>query len=220
MLTLYYLPVCPSCRSVLMLARELDIPLQLKYVSLPDKEHMTPEFLAMNPGHTVPVLVDHETNLTLFESRAIMSYIVDKYAPDNSMYPANLVKRAHIHKWLYFNSGTLYPSGRPLVKPILNGKEPAPDARPQLHDTLMVTEAMIALQGTKYLTGDKMTIADLDLLITIDFPAVLASVDLTPYPKLNQWFNMMTAEVESYDEISGQKVRKLKEKLDQDKAQN
>lgn len=213
MLTLHYLPVCPSCRSVLMLAHELDLIMELKPVDLQAKEHLTPDFLSMNPAHTVPVLQDDATGLTLFESRAIMCYLVDKYAPDHALYPQDLVKRAAIHKWLYFDCGTLIPSSRPLLKHVLGKGDAVPDAANQLAESLRIVEQMLVDQGTKYVTGDQMTIADLDLLIAIDFPVVLADVSLTPYPSLDKWFSIMTTELTCYEDISGQRIRKLKQKL-------
>lgn len=142
-----------------------------------------------------------------------MAYLVDKYAPGHEMYPRDVVKRAAIEKWLYFDCGTIVPSSRPLLKPILSGEKASEEAGSQFHESLKIVEQMLTKQGTKFVTGDSMTIADLDLLIATDFPVNLADVDLSPYPSLHKWYNMMTTDLPYYEEISGQHIRKLKEKL-------
>lgn len=44
-----------------------------------------------------------------FFSRAIMQYLVDKYAKDNSLYPKDLKARALVDARLNFDCGTLWP---------------------------------------------------------------------------------------------------------------
>ena len=59
----------------------------------PVGEHLSLDFLKINPHHTVPTYKDDK--ITLSESRAIMCYLVNQYAsPENaSLYPADPVKR-------------------------------------------------------------------------------------------------------------------------------
>jgi len=57
----------------------------------------TPEFLAMNPNGTIPVLRDDDGE-PLWESAAILRYLANRYgrAP---YWPDNLAMRTHIDKW-------------------------------------------------------------------------------------------------------------------------
>ena len=57
----------------------------------------TPEFLAMNPNGTIPVLRDDDGE-PLWESSAILRYLANRYgrAP---YWPDNLAARTHIDKW-------------------------------------------------------------------------------------------------------------------------
>jgi hypothetical protein len=41
-------------------------------------------------------------------SRAILGYLVEKYAKDDSLYPKNPKKRAVVNQMLYFDATTLY----------------------------------------------------------------------------------------------------------------
>ena len=47
-------------------------------IDLGKGETRTPEFLAMNPYHTVPTLKDEENGLVLYESGAILQYLAEK----------------------------------------------------------------------------------------------------------------------------------------------
>jgi glutathione S-transferase len=57
----------------------------------------TPEFLAMNPNGTVPVLRDGEGE-PLWETGAILRYLASRYASE-SFWPAVPASRAPIDKW-------------------------------------------------------------------------------------------------------------------------
>merc|ERR1712080_57197 len=79
MLELYAFPASSPSRAVHMTLDLLD--LEYKYIptNILEGEQKTPEFLAMNPQHTVPVLVDG--NLAITESRPAMTYLVSQHKP-------------------------------------------------------------------------------------------------------------------------------------------
>ena len=54
--------------------------------------------LKLNPGHTVPTIVDGD--LSLSESRAIMQYLCNRYAPESQLYPNQPKARASVDRWL------------------------------------------------------------------------------------------------------------------------
>lgn len=57
----------------------------------------TPEFLAMNPNGTIPVLRDGD-GPALWETGAILRYLANRYAPD-SFWPADPQARADVDRW-------------------------------------------------------------------------------------------------------------------------
>ena len=62
----------------------------------------------INPAHLIPTIVDD--GFVLWESRAIMQYLCNKYAPDNTLYPKDPQKRAIVDRWLNFDISLLNSS--------------------------------------------------------------------------------------------------------------
>lgn len=61
----------------------------------------------MNPQHTIPTFVDDDGSV-VWDSHAIMTYIVSKYAKDDSVYPEDIKKRAIVNQRLFFESGVIF----------------------------------------------------------------------------------------------------------------
>ena len=61
----YYILASGPCRAALLTADALDIELNMRVMDLMNKEQFKPWFLALNPQHCVPTLVDGD--LTLWE---------------------------------------------------------------------------------------------------------------------------------------------------------
>ena len=91
----------PNPPKVRMIAEELGIPYNLHDVQFSDVKG--PEFTKLNPNGRMPAIVDPNTDLTLWESGAIIEYLVEKYDKDNKVsFPAGS-KEAYLAKqWLYF----------------------------------------------------------------------------------------------------------------------
>ncbi len=64
-------------------------------------ETMTPEFLALNPKHKIPVL--QHGSQTITESFAIVSYVADAFAPPDGFFvPVDPARRAVLNEWCSF----------------------------------------------------------------------------------------------------------------------
>jgi len=87
----------------------------LEKISLDDEDNERPEFLAINPAGTIPVLI-HE-QLTLTESAAITLYVAHRH-PDRGLLPeAGTVDHAVMLRWFMFAVNTIQPAGRRMYYP-------------------------------------------------------------------------------------------------------
>ena len=105
-INLYYMLESPPCRTVLMVAKILGIDLNLKSIDLSKGEHLESDFVNLNPCHCVPTIEDN--GFVLWESRAIVTYLVNSYSPGHPLYPSDSKSRAIIDMYLQFDLGTLY----------------------------------------------------------------------------------------------------------------
>lgn len=72
--TLYYADLSAASRGTLLLVKALGIDVELNPINMAVGEHMTPEYLKINPFHTVPTLKDGD--FVLWDSHAINIYLV------------------------------------------------------------------------------------------------------------------------------------------------
>lgn len=101
-LTLFFGKASPPARACLLLARLLELNIEVKQVNLGAGEQHSEEFLKLNPINKIPVLVDGD--FVLSESRAILSYLVNSKKPGSDLYPTDIKTRALIDQRLYFDA--------------------------------------------------------------------------------------------------------------------
>ena len=99
----------PNSRSVraLWLFNELDLPYELEIYPLGDKSMRTPEYLKVHPLGRVPALEDGD--LTIFESGAIVQYVLDRYG-NGTMVPNSASPDYPTYlQWLHYAEGMIMP---------------------------------------------------------------------------------------------------------------
>jgi glutathione S-transferase len=84
-------------------------------------EHITPDYLKLNPNGVVPTLV-HDGR-PVIESSVINEYI-DEVVPAPALKPADPLARAKMRAWVKFEDDALHPSIRPasyalMIKPVV-----------------------------------------------------------------------------------------------------
>lgn len=115
-ITLYHSTFSPFSRSVLLLSRFLDLDVDVKVLDLMAKEQLAPEFLEINPQHCVPTIDDN--GFYLWESRAILSYLMETRAPH--LLPTSPKEKAILNQRLHFELGGLTAKfGAIVVRKIL-----------------------------------------------------------------------------------------------------
>ncbi|MCS3434166.1 glutathione S-transferase family protein [Klebsiella sp. BIGb0407] len=101
-----YTDSSPNGFKVTIALEELGLPYRLHHVRIDRGEHRLHEFLTLNPHGRIPVIVDHETGITLFESAAILLYLAEK---SSQLLPAEPIAHWETIKWLQFHSSSVGP---------------------------------------------------------------------------------------------------------------
>lgn len=175
MYILYHFPYSQHARRVLSLLMEARLEYQLRHVAMDQGEHLSPEFLLVNPNHQVPTLIDGD--FKLHESNAILRYLCLKHEL-KSWYPEGLRTKASAEQWLDWNQCRLSPA---VVDIVLNevflkdagDPSAAMSGRKRLSELWPILEA--ALGSQDFLTGPTPTIADLSLASSV-FQLSLATI--------------------------------------------
>ena len=124
----------------------------------------TPQFLAMNPNGTVPVLRDGDGE-PLWETGAILRYLSTRYGSD-VFWPADPARRAQVDKWaewakINVTLGFTGPVFWRVVRTAPSQRDPAAiaAAMAKLEGLLRMAEAR--LERHVHLAGDDFTLADI-----------------------------------------------------------
>ncbi|XP_064119720.1 glutathione S-transferase 1-like [Macrobrachium nipponense] len=196
---LYYHKISPPCRSVHLTAKAVGLSLNLKELDVLKGEQMKPEFLAINPQHTIPALVDG--HIKLWESRAICSYIASQYGKDDSLYPTNPKARCIVDQRLYFDMGTLQQRWYNLYAPVLfQGKEPDPANLEKVEEALKWLNDI--LKEYPWTAGNKMTVADFCLVATVSTMNASGVIDLQKYTRIDKWLQKCAKQMVGYNDVN------------------
>lgn len=192
----YYLSASAPCRSVLMTAKTLGVELNKKHLNIMQGDHLQPEYLKINPQHTIPTLVDD--GFAIWESRAIIVYLVEKYGKDESLYPKDPQKKAVINQCLYFDMGVLYNSFLSYYSPQFFLRTPAdPEQFKKVETAFEFLNTF--LENQKYVAGDEYTIADIIILSTVSTFDVM-DFKLSNYPNVDRWYQNIQKKTPGWDE--------------------
>lgn len=184
-MNLYFRPGSAPCRAVLMTAKAIGVNFD-KMITINTRagEQLKPEYLRINPQHTIPTLVDN--GFSLWESRAIMVYLVEKYAKNDVLYPNDPQKRALINQRLYFDMGTLYRSLADYYYPQIFQKLPANEEQfKKIEDSFGLLETF--LKESSFVAGDSQSLADIAILSSVSTFDV-AGFAVQDYSNVQRWY--------------------------------
>ena len=170
---------------------ELGLPYRLRHVRIEQGEHRLPAFLALNPHGRIPVLVDLDTGIAVFESAAILLYLAEK---TGRLLPAQPQQRWAAISWLAFHAASMGPMlGQRVHFEIAQG---GANAAATAHFR-QLSEAALAtmdgrLAGNAYLAGDEYSIADIASFGWLHI-AQLVGFDFSAWPHVGAWYARVAA---------------------------
>jgi GST-like protein len=195
MIELYTWPT-PNGQKIHIALEELGLPYTTMPIAIGEGEQFKPEFLAINPNHRIPAIVDLDgpggARLPLFESGAILIYLAEK---TGHLMPADAVGRATCLQWLMFQMAGVGPMFGQANHFIRAAPEKIPYAIERYGNEVRRLARVLEkrLGAATYLAGDGYSIADIATFPWIRSAVNSGGVKLDELPALHRWFDAIAA---------------------------
>ena len=154
-----YTSATPNGWKATITLEELGLPYTVHAIDLAAGEQHLPDFVALNPNGRIPVIVDRDEKITIFESGAILVYLAEK---TGQLMPSDLHGRFEVMQWLMFQMGGIGPMQGQAVAFERYFPENVPAARERYrNESRRLYEVMNGrLADREFLAGD-YSIADI-----------------------------------------------------------
>jgi glutathione S-transferase len=186
MYVLYHHPYSQHSRRVVALLEEAGLEYEVRHVALDKGEQMSPSYLAINPNHQIPTMLDG--TIKILESNAILRYLCHKHRL-SEWYPEDLAPRAMVEQWLDWNQSHLVNSVVDIVfNTVILGprgdRESIARGRARLAELAPIPET--AVTDRAFLCGETPTIADLS--VTSNFTQLSLAGAMPKQAGIDAWF--------------------------------
>ena len=174
----------PNGKKISIMLEEIGYEYEVKKVDIDKGEQFNSEFKKISPFSKIPVIIDHKTNQTVFESGAILIYLAEQsgkfYLEKN---------RLEINQWLMAQMGYVGPMlGQHHQFHHYNpGKSQFGEERYFKISKRIYSELDERLSNHRFLSGDDYTIADIGT-----FPWIARhewhDIGLKNFKNLTRWY--------------------------------
>lgn len=187
---LYIYPPSANSLRCQAVANQVGIELELISVDLQGDAQLSDEFVALNPNHKIPTLVDDD--FVLWESNAIMLYLGGQN-PASNLIPEDLKERAELAKWLFWDIAHMGPTCsiftyENMVKKLFDLGDPDTARLEQGKEELARFGTVLDnhLKGRDTLVGSSVTLAD-HAIVSLLVHAEEAEIPLGDYDEIQRW---------------------------------
>ena len=174
----------PNGKKISIMLEEINFEYKVTKININKDEQFKPDFIKLSPFRKIPVIIDHDSNKSLFESGAILIYLGEK---SGKFYDKD--KRTIINQWLMGQMA--------YVGPLLGqhhqfhhynpGKSEFGEQRYFKIAKKIYEELDERLSVSKFLAGEDYTIADI-----ATFPWIARhewhDIGLKKFINLNRWY--------------------------------
>ena len=163
---------------------EIKFDYKVTKININKDEQFKPEFKKISPFNKIPVIIDHEANISLFESGAILMYLGEK---SGKFYDKD--QRTIINQWLMGQMGYVGPMlGQHHQFHHYNpGKSEFGEQRYFKISKRIYEELDVRLAQSKFLAYEEYSIADI-----ATFPWIARhdwhDIGLLKYKNLSRWY--------------------------------
>lgn len=184
-----YTDSSPNGFKISIALEELGLPYRLVHVNIDQGEHRHADFLALNPAGRIPVLVDQQAGIVLFESSAILLYL--------AQYSGQLLEQAAQPRWaaitwLMYHSASMGPllGQRVHFECFEAVANPAAQKRYRTltEDAFALLDQQLATRP--WLAGEAYSIADIASFAWLHI-AEIVGFDFSAYRHLERWYRQI-----------------------------
>ncbi|OBT66248.1 hypothetical protein VE03_04282 [Pseudogymnoascus sp. 23342-1-I1] len=189
----------PNPWKVAMILAELNIPYKSEFLNFPDLKKEPYEKICINGR--VPAIQDPNTDVTLWESGAIVEYLIETYDKERKLTYDTVPEKFQLKQWLFFQASGQGPYFGQAIWFARYHHEKLPSAQQRYKEQVFRVYDVLnrALEGKEYLVGDKCTYADISFIawdhrIQIVFEDDFGVEELEKkYPNYVRWHKTVAA---------------------------
>ncbi|MBV8044337.1 glutathione S-transferase family protein [Pluralibacter sp.] len=193
MITLWGRNNSTNVKKVRWILEELELPYNQILAGGQFGLNHDPAFLSKNPNGLVPLLVDDETQITLWESNTIVRYLAAQYG-QNRLWVESPAQRAEGEKWMDWANQTLSPVHRVILLGLIRTP---PEKRDQaaIDAAIVQCESLFvmlddALAKSPWLSGSEFGLGDLAVAPFI-YNLLETIHSWQPHPNLQRWYQQL-----------------------------
>ena len=188
----------PNGKKITIMLEEIGYEYKITKININKDEQFKPDFQKISPFRKIPVIIDHEKKISLFESGAILIYLAEK----SKMFYENQ-DRLKINQWLMAQMGYVGPMiGQHHQFHHYNpGKSKFGEERYFKITKSIYNDLDERLLHSKFLAGDKYSIADI-----ATWPWIARhkwhDIGLKKFKNLTRWYSQISerhAVIKGYD---------------------
>ena len=208
MIELFYANT-PNGKKISIMLEEIKYPYKITLVALKEGDQFDPKFRSISPFSKIPVITDHENNISIFESGAILIYLAEK---SGRFY--DKVNRTLINQWLIAQVAYVGPllGQHHQFHHYTPGKSKWGEERYFKIAKTIYKDLDERLEKSKFLAGNEYSIADI-----ATFPWMarhpVHDIGIKKFVHLSRWYKLISirlAVIKGYDCLNtGEQVPKI-----------
>ncbi|KAJ5238763.1 hypothetical protein N7468_003382 [Penicillium chermesinum] len=182
----------PNPWKVVNVFHELNLPYEHKILDF--KDIKAEPYVSINPNGRVPAIEDPNTGISLWESGAILEYLVETYDKDKKIsFAQGTPEYFQAKQWLHFQMSGQGPYFGQAVWFANYHPEKLPSAIERYNKEIRrVCEVLNGfLAGKEYLVGNKFSYVDLAFIPWFKIPVAADAVK--DFPNLSAWLERITS---------------------------